>query len=333
MTKLLTLIFSTLFLNIVVGQDFNSFNDVDGNLYIIVKSNHGSLKDVNYAKESLKNYFSFLENKVTNILQGEIPYKVVKAYPDTETFMLNDFNFENNQLVQHFKLKPCSDADRDWFFEISAGVYTYANDFELLKNTIINASLEKYKEFNSNSKLLGFDNINIDRSKDYNNLFKPFKISISYVSYSKPESTKDKYDLENTLFNKNTLNDKSERIAISPTKKSAPLKQFSCNLEIKHNLVKLYGNLMYLDIVFINHSKKTIDNIEFTVDYYNIYEEYLGNKSYNWEPGLISGPSIKPNNKITYRVPTYIDSKENIKKYLFNPIRLHNTDDTFCYMY
>jgi hypothetical protein len=325
---LLIFLCSFFIFNCVVGQEFNSMIDVDGNLYIIVKSNKESLKDFNYAKESLKNYFSFLENKVTNILQGEIPYKVIKAYPDTETFMLNDF--ENNQLIQHFKLMPCNEVDRDWFFEVSAGVYTYADNFELLKKTIVNASLDKYKEFNSYSKILGFDNISIDHNKDYNNFFKPFKISISYVSYEKPVATFVNSEFKNSSNKNNSFNDKNEKIAIAPLKKSIPLKQFPCNLEIKHNLIKLYGNLMYLDITFINHSKKIIDNIEFSVDYYNIYEEYLGNKSYTWEPGLASGPSIKPNNKLTFKVPTYIDSKENIKKYVFNPIRLHNTDDTFC---
>ena len=109
-----------------------------------------------------------------------------------------------------------------------------------------------------------------------------------------------------------------------------PKKIFACDLEIKTELYKAVGNYMGLKVEFTNHSKKIIDNINFTVVYYNIYGDYLGNKSYTWEPGLINGSAIKPNTYLTTIVPTYLKSDDNIKKYNLTPIRLHYTDDTFC---
>lgn len=106
-------------------------------------------------------------------------------------------------------------------------------------------------------------------------------------------------------------------------------KYFKCDFEFKQEAVKIVGNLLYLNLKFTNRSNKTIDNIEFSVDYFNIYNDFIVNKDYTWEPGLFMDP-IKPNTTFTYIFPEYLNENKSIKRYSVNIKRIHYTNDSVC---
>ena len=104
----------------------------------------------------------------------------------------------------------------------------------------------------------------------------------------------------------------------------------ACGLTVEGISVrKLVGNTINLHLKFTNRSGKTIDNIEFNVDFYDIYKDYLTSKEYTWEPGLFSDP-IKPNTWIDYNFPDYINEKASINNFVLTIKRIHFTDDSMC---
>jgi len=106
-------------------------------------------------------------------------------------------------------------------------------------------------------------------------------------------------------------------------------KYFTCDFEFKQEAVKIVGNLLYLNLKFTNRSNKTIDNIEFSVDYFNIYNDFIVKKDYTWEPDLFMDP-IKPNTFLTYVRPEYLNENKSIKRYSVYIKRIHYTNDTVC---
>jgi membrane-associated protease RseP (regulator of RpoE activity) len=102
-----------------------------------------------------------------------------------------------------------------------------------------------------------------------------------------------------------------------------------CGLEFKEEAIKIVGNLLYLNLKFTNRSKKSIDNIEFTANFYNIYNEFIVSKDYTWETGILVSP-IKPNTNYSYVEPAYINDTKTVKKYTIKLKRIHYTDDTIC---
>lgn len=102
-----------------------------------------------------------------------------------------------------------------------------------------------------------------------------------------------------------------------------------CDLTIEHNAVTLVGNVLYLDLKLINRSDHAIDNIKFSVSYYNIYNEFIATKKYIWETGYLI-ETLKPHTWTKYYRPAYINSDETVKRYTLTIDRIHFTDGTIC---
>lgn len=94
-------------------------------------------------------------------------------------------------------------------------------------------------------------------------------------------------------------------------------------------MINVVGNLVTLKLIWINSSQKSVDDIQFSVDYYTIYDEYVTTKSYNWGTNWFTDP-IKPGYQYTYVKAEYIKSSQSIKKYVITINRVHFTDGTYC---
>ncbi len=127
---------------------------------------------------------------------------------------------------------------------------------------------------------------------------------------------------ENTSFYK-------EVVLQSTPSKTIQKEYPKCGLEFKEEAIKIVGNLLYLNLKFTNRSQKSIDNIEFTANFYNIYNEFIVSKDYTWETGILVSP-IKPNTNYSYVEPAYINDTKTVKKYTIKLKRIHYTDDTIC---
>lgn len=153
--------------------------------------------------------------------------------------------------------------------------------------------------------------------------------SVPLPEIEKPSNNQSKSTTSASQNDKSNSSIKSESVSTKQNKNTVTAKYYPCGLEIKQEGNTIVGNLKYIPIEFINHSKKSIDNIDFTINYYNVYGEILDIKSEKWETGIFTDP-FKPKTKITYRLLNYISSTETAKKYTFRVNRVHYTDDNAC---
>ncbi len=134
---------------------------------------------------------------------------------------------------------------------------------------------------------------------------------------------------ENTSFYKEVVLQSTPSPVIQKSNQTIEKDYPKCGLEFKQEAIKIVGNLLYLNLKFTNRSKKSIDNIEFTANFYNIYNEFIVSKDYTWETGILVSP-IKPNTNYSYIEPAYINDTKTAKKYTIKLKRVHYTDDTIC---
>lgn len=102
-----------------------------------------------------------------------------------------------------------------------------------------------------------------------------------------------------------------------------------CGLSVKDEIIRVVDNLVTFNLTWINRSKKNIDDIRYSIDYFNTYGDLVTTKSYTWETGLFTDP-IKSGYQVTYMKLEYITSGETIKKFNVHINRIHYTDDTSC---
>jgi hypothetical protein len=79
-------------------------------------------------------------------------------------------------------------------------------------------------------------------------------------------------------------------------------------------------------VVFKNNSKRTMDAIDYEVNYKNGFDETMGKRSFTWQAGNFFGPKL-PGESLKDGATTWVDGANKIKVIIK---RVHFTDGYTC---
>ena len=79
-------------------------------------------------------------------------------------------------------------------------------------------------------------------------------------------------------------------------------------------------------VVFKNNSKRTMDAIDYEVNYKNGFDETMGKRSFTWQAGNFFGPKL-PGESLKDGATTWVDGANKIKVIIK---RVHFTDGLTC---